>query len=108
MITHLEMQDIKVDEATAEYAAPTASHTQDEERAFIRRLDRRVLPWIMILYMVRHAHATTHHKPDVELSYHILTVRSWATRWHSGSSKTFISWAANMVGHFTRRRSTRR
>ncbi|RSH93713.1 hypothetical protein EHS25_006360 [Saitozyma podzolica] len=52
MVLHLEMQDIKVDEATAEYAAPTASHTQDEERAFVRRLDRRVLPWIMILYML--------------------------------------------------------
>jgi hypothetical protein len=108
MVLHLEMQDIKVDEATAEYAAPTASHTQDEERAFVRRLDRRVLPWIMILYMVRHAHATNHPQTDVEFSYPILTVRSWATRWPSGSSKTFISLAASMVGHSTRRRSTHR
>lgn len=96
------MQDTKVDEATAEYAAASASHTQDEERAFITRLDRRVLPWIMILYMVRQSHATNHTQPDVELSFPILIVPSWATRWPSGSSKTFISLAASMV-----RRSTR-
>ncbi|WWC93838.1 hypothetical protein V866_000674 [Kwoniella sp. B9012] len=47
----IEMADTTKQDPEA-VASVEARHTPEEEKAFVRKLDRRVLPWIMLLYLL--------------------------------------------------------